>query len=92
MFGQDHRRGDPLLGELLGLPVERRDDLVAARRDGLLAAEDAHQLLLHLPREVRGAEGVRLVADEDHRLLERLRELGRRKARPAAAGAGSLRM
>ncbi len=79
-----HGRGLQLvLGDLLGVPVERRDDAVAAGLDGVGRPEDLLQLSAHLPHEVRRLVDQRLVAAQDHRLGLGRRELLRRQVRPA---------
>ena len=85
----DRAGGQPLLGELLGAPVERRDHRVAAGLDRRVGAEDLLELASDLPREVRRPEGQRLVAGEDDRLGQGLLELGVRELGPARASRGS---
>ena len=85
--GRDGGGGQPLLGELLRLPVEGRDDRVAPGLDGVraLVAEDPVELRLDLPGELRGAQRPRLVAGEDDRRRELCLQLVRRQRGPAGA-------
>ena len=84
----DRCRGHPALGELLRLPVERRDDGVAAGVRRLRVTEDAIELAADLPGELAGLVRERFVAGEDDRFGQGGLQLGGREMRPSAALGG----
>ena len=68
---RDGRRGEPLLGEPLRPPVERRRDPIAAALQVGVRPEDLLQLAADLPRELAARDADRPVAGQDDRLASR---------------------